>query len=204
MIVECGVCHVAYEESIRSTHCPHEQSVGTTVRSPSAKCICGHGTEMHAGPGESAGCFCFGEGCACHGYQMASKEEAEYVSPYFHGKPPVVNIPASAFNMMDWINDSIDRMTGAQPIWAMNAPQSNPFDATCDGSYPNNGGDITLKSLQAAYGSAKLGMQVKIDPYLPPDTIMLVDSKGTIHKIINIANAGNPYDGGGWCVGEMR
>ncbi len=161
--------------------------------------------EIHYDSPGSAGCFCFGKGCSCQGYQMASKEEAEYVSPYFHGKPPVVNIPASAFNMMDWINDSIDRMTGAQPIWAMNAPQSNPFDATCDGSYPNNGGDITLKSLQAAYASAKFGGQeVRVNPYIPKNELWMVNSLGDIHKIINIANAGNPYDDGGWCVEEMR
>jgi hypothetical protein len=136
---------------------------------------------------------------------MASKEEAEYVSPYWNGKPPVVNMPELFnYDFFKCVNDAFDRVTG--PIWAMNTPGATP-----GGGYPNNGADITFKSLQETFAKLKesgtpnrFGIPVKFHDWLPPDTIMLVDSKGTIHKVINIGNADHREKDYGWCVGEMR
>ena len=46
--------------------------------------------------------------------------------------------------------------------------------------------------------------EFKINPFMPKNAVWMVDSKGTIYKIVNIANALHELDGISLCTGEMK
>ena len=212
MTVECGVCHAQYDDDLRSTRCPHEPNGIYQGKGMEVMCKCGHtwGRHMFSPPHD-----CCDKECDCKAFILPS--EAEYVSPYFHGKAPVVNMPPSFFegvDRVDWYHKAGDQYTPACPSFDAETAKmvndaSKRLMATPNfWNAPSSAGDITLEKLQKAYGSAMFGGQpIYVNPYIPKNELWMVSSKGDIHKIINIGNHPTPIsdeDEPSLCRGEMK